>query len=258
MQTCALVAIVALVTANGANAQQFEPAAYSAASTAAVDGLVLPANTEVMVSLNEELNSKTAREGKVFDVSVARDVMAGGRVAIPRGTRGNGEVVFRTGRGAFGKSGKMEIKLHNVVLGGRTVPLGGRFRQEGRGNTGATIGAVLAAGVIAGALVTGRSAIFEQGREFRGYTLDALALGGPRPAAVASLPLVTPVAAVSIARVIPVAVVAEPRPVMAVNAWVAPAPRRTYAVADTTAYERELAAQQGVHGRQPQGWSISD
>jgi hypothetical protein len=251
MKTCALVAIIALITPAAGNAQQIEPVPYAAP---VVDATVIPANTEVLVSLNEELTSRTARQGKVFDVSVSRDVMAGGLVAIPRGTLGHGEVVFRTGRGAFGKSGKMEIKLQNVVLGGRIVPLGGRFREEGAGNTGATIGAVLAAGVIAGALVTGRSAVFAQGREFRGYTLEALALGGSRPVAVASLPVQAPVMAAMSPRFTVSPVGNNLRPV-------APAPRRTYAIArapEMTSYERELAAQQGVHGQQAQGWSISD
>ena len=277
MQMCALTAVVALISANGTGARPLEPTVYASASVPA-DALVLPANTEVPVSLNEEVSSRTARKGSVFDVSVIRDVMAGGRVVIARGTRGHGEVVYRTGRGAFGKSGKIEIKLQSVELGDRLVPLGGQFRQEGQGNTGATIGAVLAAGVIAGALVTGKSAVFEQGREFRGYTLEALALRAPPRAAVASLPTVVPAAvfaapavasvrpivlaaAAPVSTYVPVAAVAAPRPRPKVGAGVGSTLVLGYsgsAEPDWRRYDRELAAQRGVHGRQPQGWSISD
>lgn len=68
------------------------------------------------------------------------------------------------------------------------MPLVGHFRQEGRGNTGATVGAVVAVGVFS-AFVTGRSAVIEQGREFRVYTrepLDVTIPGAPSAAPAAA------------------------------------------------------------------------
>jgi len=146
---------------------------------------VLPANTEVLVTLNSEVNSKKMKTGQKFDVSVSRDVMIGNYIVIPRGTPGVGEITYRTGKGAFGKSAKMEIDLRSLTLGGRDVPLSGHFRQEGTGNTGATVGAAVAVGVFS-AFVTGHSAIFEQGRELRGFTREAMPV---------SMQVVTPVAA---------------------------------------------------------------
>ena len=135
---------------------------------------MLPANTEVVVSMNEELNSKKFKKaGKTFQLSVASDVVLGDYVVIPRGTPAYGIVTWRTGKGAFGKSAKMEFDITHADLNGRRIPLKGHFRQEGRGNTGAAVGAAVAVGVF-GAFVTGKSAIVEQGREFKVYTTEAL------------------------------------------------------------------------------------
>lgn len=141
--------------------------------TVATDA-VLPANTEIVLKMNSELSSKKAREGDVFLASVAQDVMLGNMVVIRRGTPANGVVTWRTGKGAFGKSAKMNYEFHSLELEGQRVPVSGQFRQEGSGNTGATVGAVAAAGVIGGLFVTGRSAVVEQGREIKVHTTSAI------------------------------------------------------------------------------------
>lgn len=148
-----------------------EPAAAPAIETLQAQ---LPANTPVTLSMNNELHSRHSREGKSFPLTVVQDVSLNGQVVIPRGSRAMGEIVWRTGRGAFGKSAKMEVALRYIDLGGRRIPLEGSYRQEGEGNTAATVGAVLGAGVIGGLLVTGRSAVIPAGRELQARTIDAI------------------------------------------------------------------------------------
>lgn len=154
---------------------------------------VLPTNTELLVSLNSELNSKKVRQGDMFDVTVVSDVMLGNYIVIPKGTPGQGQISYRTGKGAFGKSAKMEIELRQISFSGRNVPITGKYRQEGQGNTGATVGAAVAVGVFS-VFVTGRSAIFTQGRELRAFTREAVPVVLPAGAmmpAVATVPPAT-------------------------------------------------------------------
>lgn len=134
---------------------------------------ILPANTDLLLRLDEEVNSKQVKVGHKFKLTLIQDVMLGTYVVIPRGAIASGEVTYRTGKGAFGKSAKMEIDIRTLEFGGRSIPLSGHYRQEGTGNTGATVGAAVAVGVFS-AFVTGRSAIFAQGREFRASTREAL------------------------------------------------------------------------------------
>ena len=148
----------------------------------------LPANSEIWVSPNAEVNSKRMKQGDKFDMTVSRDVMLGNYVVIPRGTRAIGQISYRTGKGGFGKSGKMEFEVVDVDLGGRLIPVKGHYRIEGNGNTGATVGAAVAVGVFA-AFVTGHSATVAQGTEYKAYTADALPIvTAPAPTYVMVLP----------------------------------------------------------------------
>jgi hypothetical protein len=143
-------------------------AAVAAPAVASVAG-TLPANTDVMLRMDQELNSKSAKQGDRFNMTVVNDVLNNGLVVIPAGTRGVGEVTYRTGKGSFGKSGKMEIELKHLELDNRRIPITGKYRQEGEGGTTATVVTAVLVGVFS-AFVTGKSAIVPQGRELLAQT----------------------------------------------------------------------------------------
>ena len=132
---------------------------------------VLPANTEITLAMNQEVTTKgrTWSEGDTFNLSVVHDVMLGDYVVIPKGSRGVGRITWLTSKGAFGKSGKMDVELEYVEVGGQRVDITGTYRQEGEGNTVATVGGVILAGVFAG-FVTGKSGRIPKGRELTATT----------------------------------------------------------------------------------------
>ena len=152
---------------------QAAPAVAEAPAPVAVEAQ-LAAKSEIVLALNGELSSKTHKLGDEFSLAVAKDVVVDGHVVIPAGTRAVGQVTMRTGTGSFGKSGKMEMAFRYLDLGGKRIPIEGRHRQEGRGNGAAVAGAVLAAGVVGGLLVKGKSAQVDSGREFTVRTVEAL------------------------------------------------------------------------------------
>ena len=165
--------------------------------------LTLPANSELVVRLNSELSTKQSKEGDPFTLSVAQDVMKGGFIVIPKGSKAVGEVTWMTGKGAFGKSGKMEIEIRYAEVSGQRIPLVGKFRQEGEGNTVATVGA-LAIVWVAAPFITGKTGRIPAGREFTVFTRDDLVVAlpdaPPQPAIaaiVSSAPVVASTAVAS-------------------------------------------------------------
>ena len=153
-----------------ASAEVQSPTAAAAPSQTPTKTIALPANTEVVLRLADELTSKGNQNkvGSMFRLTVAYDVKVGGITVIPSGTPATGEVTYRTGKGMFGKSGKLEVELRQIDLDGQRIPINGKYRQEGEGNTTAAVGAVfLAAGLM---FVTGKSAIIPRGRELSAYT----------------------------------------------------------------------------------------
>ena len=160
MKLIAGAAIAALLTTS-LSAQTGPAPAAAAVSTGA---LMLGAGTPITLAVSQEVNSSTHRAGDTFPLTVLNDVSIGNTVVIPRGTPAVGEITWRTGKGAFGKSGKMELSLRYVELNGQRIPVTGDFRQEGEGNTIATGVAIIAVGVFAG-FVTGKRARLPVGRE---------------------------------------------------------------------------------------------
>lgn len=135
--------------------------------------VTLPANTSVILRMNDDLTTKGGqiKAGHTFNLTVAYDVRVGDVTVIPAGTPAKGEVTMRTGKGVFGKSGKMEVELRTIDLNGRAIPVTGKYRQEGEGNTLAAVGAVFLSAPLL--FVTGKSAVIPRGRELTAYTMQA-------------------------------------------------------------------------------------
>jgi hypothetical protein len=185
---------------------------------------VLPSNSEVILSLNDDVSSKTVKLGHTFALSVAYDVMLNGYIVIPKGARATGQVSYRTGKGAFGKSAKMEIEMQYVDVGGRRIPLEGKFRQEGEGNTGATVGTAVAVGIFS-AFVTGRSAVFAKDREFKAHTKEAIPVqlaAGPVPVQIPHATIQPGVLQPGVAVSAPAPAVAQPAVLTQTSATAAP------------------------------------
>ena len=153
------VAAVALVSSSVSAQDAAAPAAAPAPMN-----LSLAAGTPITLAVAEEVSSSTHKAGDTFKLTVLNDVTVGSTVVIPRGTPASAVITWRTGKGAFGKSGKLEFDLTHIDLGGRAVPVKGSFRQEGEGNTVATGVGVIAIGIFAG-FITGKRARLPQGRE---------------------------------------------------------------------------------------------
>lgn len=164
-----------LLISSPALAQQYQPT-QSDQMAATKPQLVLPANTEIVLRMSDDLTSKGGKidAGHMFRLTVAYDIRVQGTIVIPSGTPAVGEVTKRTGKGVFGKSGKMEVELRHVDLNGRRIPVTGKFRQEGEGNTLAAVGAIFLTAPLL--FVTGKSAVIPRGRELTGYTVAAEAI----------------------------------------------------------------------------------
>src|SRR3712207_5091075 len=69
-----------------------QPAVVETQAAPMAAELMLPANSEVIVSLNETVTSGTHRMGEKVFFTVAQDVKVDGRTVIPQGTRAVGQV----------------------------------------------------------------------------------------------------------------------------------------------------------------------
>lgn len=165
---------------------QEAPVPVQAVEASATPEFYLPAGTEIPLRLTQAITSKGSswKEGDQFNLVTASNIMLGNYVVIPEGTKAVGRITWMTSRGAFGKSGKMDIELEYIQLGTRRIPIDGTYRQEGDGATLATVGGVIAAGVFAG-FITGKSATIPQGRELNATLENNLPVALPAGAKIA-------------------------------------------------------------------------
>lgn len=123
----------------------------------------------MVVMLDEELSTKTAKVGDRFRVIVLHDILDGNCIAISQGTTGYGEVTFSTNKGGFGKPGILGIALRYLELADKRVALDGRYREEGKNSNGAAAATWFAVGIFAG-VVQGKAGVIPKGRELRART----------------------------------------------------------------------------------------
>lgn len=175
---CSGLFLVSPASAQNSEMLTAQPVASIQDSASKRATLTLPANTEILVRMNDEISTKKNDEGDTFYLTVVHDVVHKGFVVVPNGTRAVGELVWKTGKGAFGKSGKMDIEIKYLELGGQRVPLIGKFRQEGEGNTVATVAAVALVWVAA-PFITGKTGKIPAGRELTVHTRDPFQIALP-------------------------------------------------------------------------------
>jgi hypothetical protein len=148
------VAAIEFVGTAAAAAPAPAPAPAPAASPApSPSGVSIPAGTEVVVRMIDNIDSKTTGPGERFRCSIDDPVMANGQVVVQRGA----DCTVQIMRAEGGK--ELAIKLYDITVNGRaidTVTNYAEVKAQGKGGKTAkraAIGGLAGAGI--GALIGG-------------------------------------------------------------------------------------------------------
>lgn len=95
----------------------------------------IPSGTPLYIQLVEELSSKTSLRGDTFRIKLSDPVKVDGRIVIPAGASGRGEVIDAAPAGMGGKPGELVLAARHLSVGGRQVPLRA-FKLGGHGMNG--------------------------------------------------------------------------------------------------------------------------
>ena len=148
--------------------------AFSAFALAAM-ATIVPKGTDVRLSFDDAVTSKTAKIGDKINFHVVDDVVIDGQVLIKKGTAATG-VVTEVAKGRrFGVNARLKIRLEPVAgADGTMVPIAAR--QKGKITGSRTDKAAIASG--AGALVLGPIGLgigyFVTGKEVKVKSGDTL------------------------------------------------------------------------------------
>lgn len=130
-----------------------EPAPEQAAACCAIAAM-----TEVEIEVAERVTSKISRQGQRFAIRLAEPIVVEGRIVVPAGTPGVGEVVHSAKAGGTGKAGELILAARYLELDGQRIPLRSfRYgRRQGKDKTGAVnTGNMVAAAVLPAASLVG-------------------------------------------------------------------------------------------------------
>ena len=147
--------------------------------------VTLPQGTLLKVRTSEPLDSKMAKDGTQIEFTVARDVYAGGVLAIPRGATIIGQVTKVKQAGALGGSPELGLVIQSLQLEGKSYelnadPFNVKGPNKGGRTAGNAIGGALFGAIIGGAVGGGEGAAIGAGAGAAGGTVASAATPGPR------------------------------------------------------------------------------
>jgi hypothetical protein len=135
------------------------PGSSSRRAVAEVRPIVIPADTEVTVVLDESLGSKDSSSGQSFSASLRAPVEVNGEVVIPRDARITGLVREAKSAGRFKGGAELSLELTGVNIRGRDYDLHTEPRTwvtKGKGKrTAVLVGGGGALGALIGGLAGG-------------------------------------------------------------------------------------------------------
>ena len=119
----------------------------------------VPVGAKITVVTDRSVSSKTAKIGQAITGSVAQDVTAGGKVAIPKGSPVKLMVSSVQASGRLSTPAKLYLRLRTVTVGGKTYTIatssaGRTLGGKGKRDAG-FIGGGAAGGAVIGALAGG-------------------------------------------------------------------------------------------------------
>jgi hypothetical protein len=131
---------------------------------------VLRGGAQVRVSFLHEITTedKASKVGDRPRLEVAENIVVDGITVVPKGTPVTGELTAVRNKGMWGKSGKVEGRVLNMSLNGRTIRMSGAFDDKGVTGTAGVVGAIALVPLV-GFFVTGTSARIPAGGQISAY-----------------------------------------------------------------------------------------
>lgn len=151
------------------------PVAAPVAAPAAPEKFVLAEGTDVPLTFDQDLSSKTAAEGDPVTLLLAEDLMVGNVVVAKAGAKAIGEVTNAKKSGMMGKAGELNIRVDYLRVGDAKIKLRGSKGKEGQSGVTSTVVLTVLFGPI-GLIKHGSNIDIKKGSAIKVYVSDDIAL----------------------------------------------------------------------------------
>jgi len=149
----------AVVAEPGAAPEQAAAPAPVPAEAPKPEPIVVPSGTNLVVTVDQALGSKTSKTGQTFLATVAQPVSVNGKTAIPKGSSVTGTVLSAKEKGKIKGEGELSLTLTSITVRGQNYPiqtgsLDSTVKGKGK-RTAVTTGGGAAGGALIGGLAGG-------------------------------------------------------------------------------------------------------
>jgi len=149
----------AVVAEPGAAPEQAAAPAPAPAEAPKPEPIVVPSGTNLVVTVDQALGSKTSKTGQTFLATVAQPVSVNGKTAIPKGSSVTGTVLSAKEKGKIKGEGELSLTLTSITVRGQNYPiqtgsLDSTVKGKGK-RTAVTTGGGAAGGALIGGLAGG-------------------------------------------------------------------------------------------------------
>jgi hypothetical protein len=185
--TCALAfCCSAAVAQSPAAPPQDGPLQQSVAASAAQAACcAIPSLTEVTITIDKTINSQANHAGETFPITLAVPIIIDGKILIPAGTSGTGEIVHAAKSRFGGRAGELILAVRYFDYGAVRIPLRSLRYIEGHGKDRGDTAAAISVASAAVAPIGGVISMFITGGE---VTVPAGTLAKAKTAASVSIP----------------------------------------------------------------------
>ena len=155
----------------------------------------IPPLTPVLLLTRTHLGSKISTSGDMFEFELDQPITVNGKVLIPAGTRGVGEVVHAKKNGGSGASGELVLAARYLDVGGRKLRLRSlHFAAAGQDRIGTvtTMSVASPALALVGFFVKGKGIDLPVGTQADAKTAEAFLLDPPAEPAALTAPSAAP------------------------------------------------------------------
>ena len=152
-------------------AQPSAPAPANPGAAAAPQTYLLAEGSDVPLTFDQDISSKTASDGDPVQFVLADDLKVGNVVIAKAGSIAVGEVSHAEKSGMMGKAGTLDIRLDYLKVGSTHVHLRGTKGKEGASGTGSAVALTVLFGPI-GLIKHGHNVDIKKGTALTAFVAD--------------------------------------------------------------------------------------
>ena len=167
MRSVLLLAVLAPLSLSAAYAETPPAAPPAAAGPAVTDPAPAPvaccrapAGMRVDIQVVDLITTKVVKKGDKFQIRLVAPIIVDGKIIVPAGVMGQGEVIDAAHGGLMGKPGELLLAARYLDYNGQRIPLRA-FKLSGRGDDNSDLALVVSMAGVPGAVVS----IFIKGGE---------------------------------------------------------------------------------------------